>query len=200
MQVLIENPDAKLKAKPKTLLPSFWSPSMFYMGPTFSMTSLFDLSDPLGLSPFVSVDAKIAFLIGQIDSEGAVYAKNMGALGVVGLQFISRSVTHAEDPKKILDYYREYFSSGTEINPDVNSFDHVVVFGEARVVPELWQKLKSGGTYIFGATEPLIFPDPALFEAKGNLWPVGESTEFGWKFNNDELGLSQFEFGRIQKL
>ncbi|WP_408095483.1 hypothetical protein ACJVC5_10610 [Peredibacter sp. HCB2-198] len=199
MQVLIENPQATIKNKPKSLLPSFWSSSMFYMGPTFSMTSLFDLSDPLGLSPFVSVDAKIAFMVALLDKGGAVLARNMGALGVVAIQFSAETVTQNEDPKKITNYYQEYFSSEVN-NPDLASYDQIIVFGVSNVIPELWKKLKPGGHYIFGTEGSLEYPNPKTFEAIGTLWPEGEATEFGWKFNSEELGLVNFEVAKIKKL
>lgn len=200
MQVLIENPNAPFLNKPKVLIPSFWSPSMFFMGPEFSMTSLIDLSDPLGLSPFLSVDVKVAFLISQIESGVSVFAKNMGALGVVALQFSSTTVSHHEDRKRLEQYYREYLPAGKRvIAPEFDEYDQVVVFGESKINPDLWSKLKIGGHYIFGAIEKLEFPAESFFEAKGKLWPFGEATEFGWRFQEETLGLPEFEFAKLQK-
>lgn len=199
MQVLVKNPNASPITAPG-LTPSFWSEEVLFMGPMFSMTSLMELSDPLGLSPFLVIDAKIAFLLSLMNKGQSLYARKIGALGVVAAHIISGAgLTHHEEHKKVERYSSEYLKHS--IPAAVAPYDQVVVFGETSVDPELWKQLKTGGTYIFGSTSvPMFVNPPGTFDALGKLWPEGLATEFGWRFNDDQWGLCDLEVYKLKKL
>lgn len=168
------------------------------MEPMFSMSSLMELSDPLGLSPFLVIDSKIAFLISQLTQVQNLYTRKIGALGVIAAHIYSGAdIVHDEDPKKVERYSKEYLPHTFKMADD--PYDEVVVHNESSIDPELWKRLKTGGFYIIGAKSVTLNP-PGEFEAFGKLWPTGESLEFGWKFNDEKTGLNDFEYYKIKKL
>lgn len=138
-------------------------------------------------------------MVSQVERGTSLFARGIGPLGVVALQFNSLKVSHEEDGEKLKKYLREYLPGKVEIALELSSYDQIVVFGESQVDMKLWEKLKTGGHYIFGGEGPLTFPESGRFEAKGKLWPKGHATEFGWRFDVPELGLENFEFAKIAK-
>lgn len=203
MQVLIENPYAPLKHRPLGLVPSFWSENAFYIGNHFSMGSLMEESTRFNLSPFAVLDARVAFLLGQVNKGTSILARNIGPLAVVVAHFDSLSVTHNEDRKKVDSYLKEYLPpKEVKVSPELDHYDQIVVFGECDIQDHLWEKLKVGGYYILASySEGLQISKPGTdFEAMGKIWPHGEATEFGWKFTEEELGLFGFEFCKLKKL
>lgn len=171
---------------------------VLFMGPAFSMSSLMELSDPLGQSPFLVIDSKIAFMVSELKQVRSLYAKNIGALGVIAAHIFSGAdITHTEDQKKIDSYVKEYLSAPFKKADGL--YDEVLVFNESSIDPELWKNLKVGGFYLIGAKSVECNP-PGKFEAFGKLWPTGESLEFGWKFDDEKTGLFDFEFYKIKKL
>jgi hypothetical protein len=78
--------------------------------------------------------------------------------------------------------------------------DQMIIFGEHSIRKNLWEKLEVGGTFILGATQQKITIDPAYdFEAFGSLYPVGEATEFGWRINDENIGMEWFEVLKVKK-
>lgn len=203
MQVLVENPYSPLDARPLGLSPSFWSPSTYYFSPHFSMGNLMSESIKLGLSPYVVVDARVALFLSQLTKGTSVYTRNLGALGVVVAQFVSLSVTHNEDSKKVANYLKEYITPKEMIiAPDLALYDQVVIFGECDIQDHLWEKLKVGGYYLLASySEGLqITRKKEEYAVVKMSWPQGKETEFGWRFDEEELGLFGFEFTKLKKL
>lgn len=204
MQVLVKNHLALSKVEPQNVIESFWSEKCLYLGANFSMSLLMDLSDPVSLSPFLVLDAKVAFLISQLNPVATTYARQLGPLGLIGAHLMTNSkFIHEEDPKKIGRYLDEYLpKSQQDIVSGEEKYDQVVVFGESVVKPELWNKLKVGGFYILASDKAPITIDLSYeeFEAFGKRWPYGQPTEFGWRFKEEEWGLKDYEFAKIRKL
>jgi hypothetical protein len=199
MQVLVKNPFA-IALPAKNVIPSFWSDECLYMEPTFSMTSLMELTDPLGLSPFLVVDARVGFCLYMLKKGRALYTRNAGALGALGAHIVSESaITHNEDPKKFDQYAKEYLPHAVETPKGL--YDQILCFNSKTIDPILWNKLEVGGFYILATIEgSLTIKPPGKFEAFGKLWPKGMSTEFGWKFNEENIGLNGLEVAKIKKL
>lgn len=204
MQVLVKNPYSPSKLEPKNVIESFWSADCLYLGANFSMSSLMDPSDLVGLSPFLVLDAKIAFLISQLNKVETTFARNLGPLGLVGASVHSGSkLVHEEDQKKVSRYLEEYLPKEKQnILDQSKNYDQVVMFGESTIDQTVWKNLNVGGYYILASDKSAIQIDleHEEFEAFGKLWPYGESTEFGWRFAEEEWGLSQYEFAKIRKL
>lgn len=199
MQVLVKNPYA-IALPAKNVLPSFWSDDCLYMDQAFSMTSLMELTDPLGLSPFLVVDARVAFTLYLLKKGRALYTRNAGALGALGGHIISESaITHNEDPKKFDLYAKEYLPHAVKVPQE--PYDQIICFNSKTVDPVLWKKLEVGGYYILATNEgSLTVNPPGKFEAFGKIWPKGMPTEFGWKFKEENLGLAGLEVAKIKKL
>lgn len=197
MEVLVKNPFAQ-EINPADVSTSFWSSDCLYMGSRFSFSSLFGQTDPLSYSPFLVLDARIAFIISQAEKTDA-YCRGLGALGTIGVTVQTRScVGHNEDKDKFQNYVKEYLPDDPSKN--WQGYNQIITFGENRVDPALWNRLKVGGFYLMGAEAPLSIQPGSSFEAFGKLWPVGEATEFGWLFQEEKWGLKNFEFAKIKKL
>ncbi len=204
MQVLVKNPFSPSKLEAKNVIESFWGSDCLYLGPAFAMSSLMDPSESVGLSPFMVLDAKIAFLISQMNSVGCTCAEQLGPLGLVAAKIKSgSSFVHKEDQKKLSRYGEEYLPKDNQvITTESGSFDQVVVFGSNTINQDLWKNLNVGGYYLLASDKESIRIDleHEEFEAFGKRWPFGMPTEFGWRFNQEEWGLDNFEFAKIRKL
>lgn len=177
--------------------PSFWSEECLYMDKDFSFGRAIGLTSALRFSPFLSLDPQVAFLIAQADQKVS-FCRGIGALGAIGLHFFTRDkLIFGEESKKLDQYVSEYLLK----NPFTSDipFEQVVVFGDDQIDLELWKKLPVGGTYILGCNRNTVRFSGITFEAFGKLWPYGEATEFGWKFQEEELGLNNFYFFKIKK-
>ena len=126
--------------------------------------------------------------------------RGMGSLGAIGAHIIAGgALNHSEDSKKIELYAKEYLPH--KLETAVEPYDQVLCFNQKSIDPELWNKLKVGGYYIYASTEgSLSINPPGKFEAFGRIWPLGMPTEFGWKFKEDNAGLGGLEFAKIKKL
>ena len=196
MQVLVKNPFTPEINSPG-LKESFWSPNCLYPDEDFSFSSLLGLSDPLGLSPFLMLDPRVAFIISQVEKKVS-FCKNLGAMGTIGVHFFSgEKIIHEENQKAFSKYQEEYLPHNPISGHSL--FEQVVVFGENTIDEKLWKKLSPGGFYIMGALGKII-PGNYRVGPFGKLWPVGMPTEIGWKFNERELGLEDFEFAKLRKL
>lgn len=202
MQVLVENPYAPLRERPTELLESFWSETTYYMTPMFSITSLLSQSDVVGLSPYALVDARVAIMISRLNPAESAFTKNVGALGMTVVAFHSSCVGSEERRADVAKYFKEYLPQERIPVIGAQLYDQIIVYDETEIDLELWKKLKVGGHYIFGSSKgPLSYSiPPKHFDAIGVLYPYGEATEFGWKFEEDELGLKGFEFSKLKKL
>jgi hypothetical protein len=204
MQVLIENPYLPKLPEIEHAIRSFWSDNCLYPTDKFAMSSLFELSDLVDLSPFLFLDAKVAFLLSYLRAGESCYARNIGVLGIIAGHFQTQSkFGHAEDSRKLLQYAAEYLPADKRsFTTSEDTFDQIIVFGENTIARDLWSKLKVGGFFILASDKsPLtINLDPSEFEAFGRLWPYGMSTEFGWRFKEKEWGLENFEMAKIKKL
>lgn len=168
------------------------------MDENFSFAKLFNLTDPVGLSPFISLDAKRAFLLFQLNKSGPTLVKGMGALGVIGSFLVTRvPIIHKEN---LSSYEEEYLPRGLSVSVEGNGFNQALVFGENDIDHEIWNALPVGGVYILGGSKIKNSLSAQSFESLGHLWPLGQSTEFGWEFNKIELGLDNFEFLKLRKL
>ncbi len=168
------------------------------------MSSLMDPSDTVGLSPFLVLDSKIAFLISQLNKVNTTFARNLGPLGLIAAAIQSGSrFVHEEDQKKVSRYLEEYLPKESQniVSQEI-TYDQVVVFGEISIDQNLWKKLNVGGYYLIASDKSAVQIDleHEEFEPFGKLWPLGASTEFGWRFEEDDLGLSHYEFTKIRKL
>lgn len=199
MQVLVKNPYA-VALPAKNVSQSFWSDDCLYMAPEFSMTSLMELTDPLGLSPFLVVDARVGFTLNLLKKGRSLLTRNVGALGAIGAHIISQSaITHHEDPKKFDLYAKEYLPH--KVDAGTEPYDQILCFNSKAIDPVFWKKLEVGGFYILATTEgSLSINPPGKFEAFGKIWPKGMATEFGWKFKEENLGLQGLEIAKIKKL
>lgn len=161
------------------------------------MTSLMDLTNPLGLSPYFVVDAGMAFMISRVE-KGRIYIRGPGELGSTAILMKAGEGFVAGDRNKLRQYIREYLPSDPLVESE--SFEQILTFGENRVDPVLWEKLNPGGFYQLGVKAGPIDLSGFKFEAFGKLWPWGQATEFGWRFDDETPGLTGFEFARIKKL
>lgn len=202
MQVLVKNPQAQIDLKDLDIIQSFWSKDCYYMGPRFSMSSLMEATDPLGLSPYLILNAQIAYLLSLLDPKATTLTQNLGPLGTVGaFLFTGKSIIHREDEIKVAKYLKEYVPKDSGSIPAPQGLpDQMIIFGEHSIRKNLWDKLEVGGTFILGATQHKISIDPAYdFEAFGSLYPVGEATEFGWRINDENIGMEWFEVVKVKK-
>lgn len=197
MQVLVKNKNAE-EVVLKDVIESFWDANCFYPNDDFSVTSLFELSGSLRFSPFYFLDARLAFMISQLEKESSIYVQGLGPLGTVAALGFSGSGFHQEDPVKVRTYVKEYLPSDPIKMND--KYDLIINFGETSINTEQWKKLKVGGFYLGGSIGGPINLTRYNFEAFGKIWPFGEATEFGWHFNVAELGLENFYFVKIKKL
>jgi hypothetical protein len=197
MQVLVKNPFLSLNLDSLDLLPSFWNPECLYPGDEFSFTSLLDLSDSLKLSPLFFLDARVAFTLSAMASVPTFF-HGLGPLGTVaGLSRVP-SGHSTEEIAALQNYIDEYFPRPAVFTQA--PYDQIVTFGETRVDEKLWDQLQVGGFYILGSIgQPIELPQRP-FEAFGKLWPFGNPTEFGWAFNQEDLGLEDFYFSKFKKL
>jgi hypothetical protein len=197
MQVLVKNSYAQ-ELEVENIHESFWDPNSFYMDEYFSMSSIFELSDPLGLSPFYFLDPRIAFLISQMKSGGDLVMRGLGPVATVAaLGKVERGM-HFEDQAKVKNTIHEYLpKSNVET---LLSYDQVVVFGEQKIDEVLWKNLRPGGFYLLGSITGKINPLVDQYEPFGKMWPIGMPTEFGWRFNDSSSGLVEFEFAKLKKL
>lgn len=199
MQVLVRNPHGS-RFRPQNVVESFWSKDSLYLGPTFAMTSLLELNDPKGLSPFLVLDARIAFYIDQLELADSLITKNLGPLGTVGAHLKTNAkIYHNEDPRKFDRYVKEFLPE----NPvkEFKEVGEVIVYNETSIDKTLWSRLKKGGYYLIASgKEPLEIDPPGKFEVIKESWPAGMETEVGWRFVNEDLGLENFEFAKIRKL
>ncbi len=204
MQVLVKNPFSPSKPEAKNVIESFWGSDCLYLGAAFSMSSLMDPSEAVGLSPFLVLDAKIAFLISQMNVVDTTYARRLGPLGLVGAKIKTGSrFVHEEDQKKLSLYTEEYLlKDNQELTTQSEQYDQVADFGSHIIDQDLWKKLKIGGFYLIASDKNSIQIDleHEEFEAFGKRWPFGGPTEFGWRFKEEEWGLNNYEFAKIRKL
>lgn len=196
MQILVKNtygPELKLS----DVKESFWSDDCLYMGDSFSLSDLMEQTDLVGLSPFYFLDPRVAFGLFQL-KEGSLYARGLGSVGTVAAFMMCKEGWCAENRDQILKNIKEYLP----FNPlkDSKTYDQIMTFGEKKIDDQLWEKLKVGGFYYLSSTSGKIDLGDKKFEAFGKLWPIGEATEFGWKFNSKVSGLENFEFAKVKKL
>jgi|GEM_PF-1972928 len=200
MQVLVKNPLIESQYSLNKVSESFWSDDCLYPEKDFSFSELF-LSGPVGLSPYLFLDAKVALLISLLNSTETLYVKNLGALGAIGAHLYSKGKIETLEGAKTSRYLPEYLPRDKQdIFITRKNYDQVIVFGESSIDSELWEKLTVGGYYILGGTKLEINLDVTHFEAFGKLMPLGEATEFGWKFNEPGIGLDHFEICKLKKL
>lgn len=195
MQVLVKNIYCQ-DLQTKGLSQTFWDPDSYEMGAEFSVSSVMELSGTLGLSPYFVVDARVAFMVSQLN-KGSVYVRGLGDLAAT-LALMKAGSGYVENITKKLDQYiKEYLPS----NPlkEEKLYQQILTFGEKTIDSSLWDRLSPGGFYYMGVTEGELNPSGVYFEAFGKLWPYGEATEFGWRFGPDIQGLSGFEFAKLRK-
>lgn len=202
MQVLLKNPEAKENLIFEGIIPTFWSQNAYFLSSDFSLATFLSQSETFKYSPFLSLDARISFLISQLSSSLATYARNLGALGVVALRFTHQNIEHNEDPQKVKHYAEEYLPENSKIAFKGPSYQEVVVFNEQSIDLALWGKLEVGGYYLLGSIDQDITINLSsdCFEAVGRLWPFGEASEFGWIFCEEDYGLKNFRFLKIKKI
>ena len=202
MQVLIKNPYYPANLASKGLIESFWSDKCFSIGENFDFGAY--QIDTVELSPFLSIDARVAITSALLVPQKSCYARGLGSLGILAAFFMTQGKFKLEeDPQKLSPYLKEYIPQEVaSFLVTEEPFEQVVVFGENFIPPDLWSKLKVGGFFILASTKGAIKVDliPGDFEAFGKLWPYGEPTEFGWRFKEAQWGLGGFEFVKLKKL
>lgn len=194
MQVLVKNiycADVK-----HGLNPYFWDSDSFEIGPHFSMSSLLDLTDSLGLSPYFVLDAKLAFMISQL-GKGNIYIRGIGELASTAALMKAGNGYVSGDQERLKKYISEYLPS--DPLSVAETYQQVLTFGETDIDSSLWEKLSPGGFYYLGTRDSSLKLSAGKFEAFGKLWPSGEPTEFGWRFGKETPELSGFEFAKIKK-
>jgi hypothetical protein len=197
MQVLVKNKYAQ-ELEIENIHETFWDSNSYYMDENFTMSSIFELSDPLGFSPFYFLDPRVSFLISQMNWGGDLIIRGVGPIGTVAaLGKVDRGM-HFEDQTKVNNTINEYLpKSNVET---LLSYDQVVVFGEQKIDEVLWKNLRPGGFYLLGSITGKINPLVDQYEPFGKMWPLGMPTETGWKFNDSKSGLVEFEFTKLKKL
>jgi hypothetical protein len=196
MQVLVKNTNARLHP-PGDLVPSFWDPDIFYMGPTFSISSMMNQSDPVGLAPYFLLDAKTAFVMSLL-KKGQLLTRGLGPLAAVAAFMRAREGFIFEGDQKARTYISEYLPY--DPLKECSLYDQVIAFGESSIDEYLWKKLAPHGTYIIASLRGPLKLNDHKFDARGRIWPLGEATEWGWKFHHPELGLDNFEIAKLEKL
>lgn len=151
-----------------------------------------------GYSPFYVLDARVALLTSLVN-EGSSLLKGMGSLGSLCafMKTGSGNIVEDKEREKAKRYLQEYLPSDPFVEKSL--FDQVVTFGDSCIDENLWKKLKAGGFYIMGTNgRPEL--SGYKFEAFGKIFPIGEATEYGWRFDQEDLGLGRFEIVKIKKL
>lgn len=195
MQVLVKNIYcADLKSH--GLNPYFWDSECFEIGPHFSMSSLLDLTDSLGLSPYFVLEAKMAFMVSQL-GKGDIYLRGVGALTATAALMKAGTGYVSGDQESLKQYITEYLPADPITHKD--SYQQVLTFGETEIDSSVWEKLRPGGFYFLGTDNKTMKLSDKKFEAFGKLWPSGEPTEFGWRFGKETPELSGLEFAKIKK-
>ncbi len=199
MKVFLKNPWAKKSdLNGSDLVPSFWSNFCYYPGPRFSMSSLM-LLDEQTLSPFLVLNSQVALLLSLLDKRSPTKVFGLGPLGTVGAGLLSGDlVIHEENSPKVEEYLKEYYGTIPEISSQ-GKLQQVLAFNETTIRSNLWEELEVGGIYIIGSNEPIQLDKTLSFEALGRSFPVGEHTEFGHRFDDENLGLNNFEIVKIKK-
>lgn len=199
MKVFLKNPwSKKADFNGSDLIPSFWSNFCYYPGPRFSMSSLM-LLDEETLSPFLVLNSQVALLLSLLDKRSPTKVFGLGPLGTVGASLLSGDlVVHEENSPKVEEYLKEYYGIIPE-NTSQGRLQQVLAFNETTIRSSLWEELEVGGIYIIGSSGPIQLDETLSFEALGRSFPVGEHTEYGHRFDDENLGLNNFEIVKIKK-
>lgn len=201
MQVLVKNPFGAMGPAPKGLYESFWSKDVFILTEEFEFSQM--SSDESVLSPFLAIDMKVSLLVSLLRPGETLGCYGLGAMGVLACYFQTRApLRHDVSPDEFERALQEYVpeplrkSWRTAEAP----LDQVLLLGE-RDLQEAQSQLKMGGRLVIGQLSGRVMfsPHPSDYEAFGSLWPEGESTEFGWRFKKDVLGLEELEFAQFLK-
>jgi hypothetical protein len=197
MQVLVKNSLVYCDFEALDLVPTFWSPDCYYPGDAFSFASLMDLSVSLRQSPFFFLDARLSFALSAL-SPVSTFFQGLGPLGTVAAFSRVSSGNSSEQMSMLTKYFIEYFPNAPVFSKA--PYQQILTFGEGRVNEELWDQLAVGGFYVLGFLEKPIEAPKKPYEVFGKLWPWGSPTEFGWFFQENDLGLDNFYFSKFKKL
>jgi len=162
------------------------------------MSSLM-LLDEGTLSPYLVLNSQVALLLSLLDKRSPTKVFGLGPLGTVGASLLSGDlVIHEENSPKVEEYLKEYYGTIPERSSQ-GKLQQVLAFNETSIRSSLWEELEVGGIYIIGSGEPIQLDKTLSFEALGRSFPVGEHTEFGHRFDDESLGLNNFEVVKIKK-
>jgi hypothetical protein len=201
MQVLVKNPFEATLPAPIGLYESFWSKDVFIMTEDFDFSQI--ARQESVLSSYLSIDMKVSFLVSLLRPGGTLGCYGLGAMGVLACYFQTRApLRHDLSQEQFEQALRDYLPQEQQARwrtPDA-PLDQVLLVGE-REVTDGQSRLKRGGRLLIGKISgPVRFsPHPDDYEAFGSLWPEGESTEFGWRFTEDVVGLEGLEFAQFLK-
>ncbi|MBY0517474.1 MAG: hypothetical protein K2P81_11220 [Bacteriovoracaceae bacterium] len=201
MQVLVKNPWANFEV-PKTLDESFWSSNSFYLKKDFSFSSMFELDTDF--SPFLSLDMRMSF-ISSLPREGqSLSCQGVSALTLIACFFQTKThIFHDLPEAELTPLLNEYLPADLHhfFSRSQGPTDQVLILNHEPDLLMLNEKLMKKGRLILVSTQGAIAfsPHPKDYEAWGRLWPMGEATEFGWRFTKDCVGLEGLEFSQFNK-
>lgn len=197
MEVLVKNPKTQVSWT-SGLEPTFWSSHSFYISQDFSFSHLLKMTDSEKHSPFIFLDARISLLI-SLSSQIPTFSRGLGPLGTLCLNWHSgHKIEHSENLELMNKAFMEYGSE--DPFEKLSELDQIIIFNEDSIDPLLWKRCKIGGHYIIGSLKPLRIESSYHLSPIGKLMPLGEPTEFGWTFSNQESLFGPFEFAKFQKL
>ncbi len=201
MQVLAKNPWAKFEV-PVLLKPTFWSQETYYLDEDVSFSDL--LMIDADFAPFMSLDMKISFMINLLKPQQTLRCVGLDPLALIGCFFQTKShIVHDTDEAKLSPMLCEYLpeSAHKYFSKDGSATQQVLYLNQEPNFENLQFQLAQEGSLLLVRTQGAIAfsPHPRDFEAWGCLWPLGESTEFGWRFTDDTVGLEGLEFARFLK-
>lgn len=201
MQVLVKNPFGPQGPTPKGLYESFWSKDVFIITEEFEFSQM--ALGETALSPFLAIDMKVSLLVSLLRPGESLGCYGLGAMGVLACYFQTRApLRHDLSQDQLERALQEYLPEPQRKSWRIAEapLDQVLLVGE-RDLKYAQSKLKLGGRLVIGQLSGRVMfsPHPDDYEAFGSLWPEGESTEFGWRFRKDVLGLEELEFAQFIK-
>jgi hypothetical protein len=204
--VLKKNPAVELRI-PDGLSRAFWSDESFLMGPNFNLTQLLNETLSLSLSPFLMVDCRHDLLVSLLYPKADLATGFFGVGPLVALAHLFRTQGHGkielDSSTKLLGHLNEYFECPqVKLVETGGELEQALVVDQPDLISEVWKRIKQGGTLIAASFSMKAPEFPAKeFEALGILWPIGESTEFGWQFSGKEgWDLDQLSYWKIKKI
>lgn len=171
-QVLVRNPEIDLKEMPQGLWPTTWDEFSFWMEPNFSLARALSLTSQQELSPFLLLEARMAFLVSVLDLKTDTYLAGMSELS--SLLFFLRThkpLFSTSDFSRVLaEYTQRQFIPSPE-----KSFPQMVIW-EDDLSRHLSHLALHARLYLASSKQLPDVPSGFCQEMK---WSYGEGSEIG---------------------